>query len=168
MAMANGQCEDLIAEAEKQGVKFGVAYYRRFFPKLREVKRIIREGIIGDVIQARILYHSWYNPEKDDPKSWRIVKSKAGGGPLWDMGCHKIDMLLDILGMPKSVSGIMNTLTHNYEVEDSCSVIMEMENGAHCLAKANHHLKRSGLLLQNWKHGKYPIFHLSLLSALVV
>lgn len=141
MAMNNEECETLITEAEKQGVKLGVAYYRRFFPKMAEIKRLISENMIGDVINARIVFHSWYNPGKDDPKYWRVIKSKGGGGPLWDMGSHKIDMLIELLGMPKSVSALMSTQTHDYEVEDSCSVLLELENGAHCLASFNWNSK---------------------------
>ncbi|NSW89123.1 MAG: Gfo/Idh/MocA family oxidoreductase [Firmicutes bacterium] len=141
MALKNSECEELIKEAEKQNVKLGVAYFRRFFPKLEEVKRIINEGIIGDIIQIRILYHTWYNPDKNDPKAWRVEKAKAGGGPLWDMGSHKFDMMIDLVGMPKFVCSIMTTQTHSYEVEDSCSVIMEMENRAHCLASFNWNSK---------------------------
>jgi predicted dehydrogenase len=134
MAMDEEECEALICEAEKQKVKLGVAYYRRFFPKMAEIKRLISEGVIGDVIAARIVFHSWYNPAKDDPKYWRVVKKKGGGGPLWDMGCHKLDMLVELLGMPRSVSALMSTQTHDYEVEDSCSLLMELQNGAHCSA----------------------------------
>lgn len=141
MAMNYEECEALVSEAEKQGVRLGVAYYRRFFPKMAEIKRLISEGIIGDVIGARIVFHSWYNPAKDDPKYWRVIKSKGGGGPLWDMGSHKLDMLVDLLGMPKSVSALMSTQTHDYEVEDSCSTLLELENGAHCLASFNWNSK---------------------------
>lgn len=141
MAMNNEECENLISEAEKQGVRLGVAYYRRFFPKMAEIKRLISENIIGDVIGARIVFHSWYNPGKEDPKYWRVIKSKGGGGPLWDMGSHKIDMLIELLDMPKSVSALMSTQTHDYEAEDSCSVLLELENGAHCLASFNWNSK---------------------------
>lgn len=141
MALTIEQCEKLVTEAKNRNVKLGVAYFRRFFPKLKEVKRIIKEGIIGNVIQIRIIYHTWYNPETNDPKSWRVKKAKAGGGPLWDMGSHKLDMLVDLIGMPKTLSAIMTTQTHSYEVEDSCSIIMEMENGAHCLASFNWNSK---------------------------
>ena len=137
MALTNQECEVLIKEAEKQNATLGVAYFRRFFPKLKEVKRIINEGIIGDIIQIRILYHTWYNPDRSDPKAWRVEKAKAGGGPLWDMGSHKFDLMVDLVGMPESVCSIATTQTHCYEVEDSCSVIMEMENKAHCLASFN-------------------------------
>ena len=141
MAMKNEECEMLISEAEKQGVKLGVAYYRRFFPKMAEIRRLISEGVIGDLIGARIVFQSWYNPAKDDPKYWRVVKSKGGGGPLWDMGSHKLDMLIDLLGMPKSVSALMSTQTHDYEVEDSCSALLELENGGQCIASFNWNSK---------------------------
>ena len=137
MAMTNAQCEGLIRAAQESDVKLGIAYYRRFFPKLNEVKRLIKERIIGDVIQVSILYHSW----RSETASWRISKAQAGGGPLWDMGCHKFDLLIDLVGMPKSVFAYMSTLTHEYEVEDSCSSVLELENGAHCLASFNWNSK---------------------------
>lgn len=137
MAMTNEQCHALVTEAAKGNVKLGIAYYRRFFPKMAEVKKLIREGVIGEIIQVRILYHSW----RGETDSWRVKKSQSGGGPLWDMGCHKIDMLIDLVGMPVSASALMSTLTHSYEVEDSCSMIMELENGAHCLASFNWNSK---------------------------
>ena len=141
MAITNLQCEELIAEAKKHNVNLGIAYYRRFFPKMREIKRVINERIIGDIIQIRINYNSWYNPVESGKKAWRIDKVKAGGGPLWDIGCHKLDMLIDLIGMPKSVLAKMDILTHKYEVEDSCSAIIEMENGAPCLASFNWNSK---------------------------
>jgi len=137
MAMTNEQCETMIKTAEDNSVQLGVAYFRRFFPKLSEVKRVISEGVIGEVIQIRILYHSWYNPPAQTSLNWRLVKKLSGGGPLWDMGCHKFDLLTDLIGRPVSVFGKMDTLTHEYEVEDSCSALLEMENGAHCLASFN-------------------------------
>lgn len=141
MAMANKECEELIAEARKNNVKLGVSYYRRFFPKLQDVKRIIHEGVIGDIVHTRIIFHNWYNPDKEDPKYWRVIKSKSGGGPLWDIGCHKFDMMLELVGMPKTVYAVMDTMTHSYEVEDSCSALFEMENGSHCLSSFNWNSK---------------------------
>ena len=132
MAMKNAECEAMIAAAHRNGVKLGVSYYRRFFPKLIEAKRLINEGAIGDVVGARIYFHSWYNPAPDDPKYWRVIKMKGGGGPLWDIGCHKIDQMMDLLGDVKSVCAYMRTLTHDYEVEDSCSAILEFTSGVCC------------------------------------
>jgi len=65
----------------------------------------------------------------------------AGGGPLWDMGCHKFDMLVDLFDLPESVFGITDTLTHSYEVEDSCSVLLKLKNGAHCISSFNWNSK---------------------------
>ena len=37
--------------------------------------------------------------------------------------------------------GMMDTLTHDYEVEDSCSALLKMKKGAHCLASYNWNSK---------------------------
>ena len=130
MAMTVKECKALVNEAEKNRVKLGVAYYRRFFPTVIEARRLISEGVIGDVVFADIQFHSWYDPKKEDPKYWRVVRSKGGGGPLWDMGAHKLDLLIWMLGMPVGVSGTLKTLVHSYETEDSCTAALELESGA--------------------------------------
>lgn len=141
MALSNDECTTLIDIAKSKNVKFAVAYYRRFFPKMSEIKRLIKDGTIGDIILVRINFNTWYSPEKNDPKYWRVIKKKAGGGPLWDMGAHKFDMMIDLCGMPKQVSCVMDTLTHDYEVEDSFSAVMKLENNAHCVATFNWNSK---------------------------
>lgn len=134
MAMTNAECEALIAEAKQQNVKLGVAYFRRFFPKIALAKQLLEKGAIGAALSARITFHSWYNPAPEDPKYWRVIKSKGGGGPLWDMGCHKLDLLQALLGDVKSVQALLETRTHGYEVEDTCAALLEMECGAYCQA----------------------------------
>ena len=134
MAKNDDECRILVETAERNGLKLGVAYFRRFFPTYAEVKNILAQGVIGDVIRADIMFNSWYDPKPEDPKYWRVIKDKGYGGPLWDMGCHKLDLLVYLFGMPKSVSAFMSTKTHNYEVEDSCSALMEFDDSMCCSA----------------------------------
>ncbi len=141
MAMTDEQCQQLIAQAECNNVKLGVSYFRRFFPKISEIKRLIESGEIGQVVQVRISFHSQYNPAPDDPKRWRVEKKKSGGGPLWDIGCHKLDLLVELFGVPTSVFAFMDTQTFDYDVEDSCSMLLKLQNGAHCIATFNWNSK---------------------------
>ena len=62
-----------------------------------------------------------------------------------DMGTHMIDVLVGLLGMPKSIYAEVETLTHRYKVEDSSSIIMKLENGAHVVATFNWNSK-------TWSH----------------
>lgn len=124
------QCTELERLAGTMGLLAGVAYYRRFFPTYEEAARILEAGILGDVVAIRVMYHSWYDPQ-GKPGSWRVTKERAGGGVLWDVGCHRIDLIVGLLGQPRSVLGHVATVTHAYDVEDSCAAILEFESGAH-------------------------------------
>ena len=58
-----------------------------------------------------------------------------------DMGVHAIDLIQYITGgKAKKVAGLIGTQTFNYEVEDSASVIFELDNGAYCYVDANFNI----------------------------
>ena len=52
MAMDTASCDRMIAAAQANGVKLGVAYYRRFYPVLVRVKELIESGELGAPLLA--------------------------------------------------------------------------------------------------------------------
>ncbi|MBM3892747.1 MAG: Gfo/Idh/MocA family oxidoreductase, partial [Verrucomicrobia bacterium] len=137
MAMNAAECERMVAAAKANGVKLGVAYYRRFYPKLNRAKELLAEGRIGAVTLVRIAHGGWYAPTEDDPKSWRVHKERSGGGPMLDVGSHRLDILVYLFDQPVSVMGRAETLTQGYDVEDSASLLMKLKCGAHASAHFN-------------------------------
>ena len=83
---------------------------------------------------VRTCYWSWFGPEHDDPKRWRVDPFRSGGGPLADMGSHMLDILIALFGMPRSVLAYCDTLAHDYPVEDTAAVIMTLQNGGQVTA----------------------------------
>ena len=60
---------------------------------------------------------------------------------MMDMGVHCIDLLQYILGTKaKEVAAFHDTLTFHYEVEDSSTVLIRMENGAQCVVQSNFNI----------------------------
>ena len=139
------QAVELIESAERSPNKCGVAYFRRFAPKYAMAEEMLRNGEFGQVVLIRMTYFSWFNPTKDDPKYWRVVPEKSGGGPLSDMGTHMFDVLIGLFGLPEKVYARVATLTHNYNVEDSAAAIMTMPGGAQVIASFNWNSK-------TWSH----------------
>lgn len=131
MAANAAECERMIAAARSAGVTLGVAYYRRAYPKMQKVRQLIAEGVLGVPTWVNIVIHSWFNPAADDPKHWRVEKSRSGGaGALADVGVHRFDLLDYWLGESKVVHRSLQRLVHSYEVEDGASVQLELANGA--------------------------------------
>ena len=127
-----GDAQKLTEVSKKHNhLKAGCAYYRRFYPAYNQAREMIASGEFGDINLVRMHYFSWTDLSKDN---WRVIKAKSGGGPLSDMGSHMMDVMIGLLGMPSTVYAKVQMKTHDYEVEDSATIIMKMPNNADVIA----------------------------------
>ncbi len=122
----------------QNGVKFGVGCMMRFHTYHQEMKRIISAGEIGEIVSAHAQFTCWY---PDIENAWRQKKELGGGGAMLDMGIHCIDLIRYISGLEaREVVGMNANILFDYEVEESGSVIMRMDNGALCCVEANFNI----------------------------
>jgi predicted dehydrogenase len=128
MALDPQSCRRMIAACRKNNVRLSIAYYRHFYPVLARVKEIIASGMIGKVVMAEIRAFENYRPEADDPKYWIARKGQGGGGPLMDFGCHRIEVLLNILGSVSRAWGSNGRLVTDWEVEDTSVALFEFQS----------------------------------------
>src|SRR6185369_14041146 len=96
MAMNTAECDRMIAACRTNGVQLGIAYYRHFYPVVLRVKEIIASGEIGKLVLAQVNAFQRFNPQPGDDRHWLVEKAKAGGGPMMDFGCHRIEILLNL------------------------------------------------------------------------
>lgn len=145
LALNAQNCDKVIAAAEKSGKTAGCSYYRRCFNRYNFTRQVIENGEFGNIINIRMTMFSWFNPTEDDPKYWRVIRNKSGGGPLSDMGTHMFDVLIGLLGTPEKVYAKCANLTTDWDVEDSAVIIMTMPNSAQVTASFNWNSK-------TWRH----------------
>ena len=138
MAVSYDQAVEMQRVCEETGRTLGVAYYRRMYPKIERARELIAAGAIGRPIFAEASSHDWFYPT-DGFRSWLIDPVKAGGGPLYDIACHRIDLMNYFLGEPVRVTGHLSTLIHPIPVEDNASVLIEYDSGARALVDARWH-----------------------------
>jgi 1,5-anhydro-D-fructose reductase (1,5-anhydro-D-mannitol-forming) len=128
MAMHYAEAERMVAEGVASGRVFGVAYYRRLYPKLQRAKQLIAAGAIGQPVLAEGNCHGWLESEE---RAWLRDPAMAGGGPLFDIASHRIDVMNFLFGRAESVTGIMSNSLHKLAVEDSATVLMRFAGGVH-------------------------------------
>lgn len=145
LGLSGEQCMRAMSAAEKSGKIAACAYFRRLFPRYIYAKEMIENGEFGRIMSARMTYFSWFSPSPEDPKYWRVVRSKSGGGPLSDMGTHMFDVLIGLLGMPASVYAKCDNLLNDWDVEDSAALVMTLADGAQITASFNWNSK-------TWRH----------------
>ena len=134
MALTYPDASRMVEKAEQTGMKLGVAYFRRMLPKYGYLKEMLDNDEFGKIVLVRMAYFSWYDPDPDDPKHWRVIKKKSGGGVISDMGTHMFDLMIGLFGLPLSVIARVETNIHAYDVEDSAVALMKLKNGAQVTA----------------------------------
>ena len=134
LALSYPDARALVDVARHAKGKCAVAYFRRFSPRYTMAREMLQREEFGQVVLIRMTYFSWFNPQKDDPKYWRVVPEKSGGGPLSDMGTHMFDAMIGLLGLPETVFANVATITHSYKAEDSSVAIMNYKRGTQVIA----------------------------------
>ena len=84
---------DKIAEAcFKAGAKLAIAHRNRYHPAMPVLKKLLKEGIVGDVLEMR-------GRGKED--------RRGGGEDLWVLGTHILDLYNYLAGKPLTCSAEM-------------------------------------------------------------
>jgi 1,5-anhydro-D-fructose reductase (1,5-anhydro-D-mannitol-forming) len=142
MAMNEAEARSMVQVAEESGRTFGVAYYRRMYPKVQRAKELLTAGAIGQPVVAELTCHAWFD-ENESHRSWLIDPAKAGGGPLYDVASHRIDVLNYLFGQPNRVTGQLSNAVHHYAVEDNATVLIEYAAGIRGIVDVRWHSKVS-------------------------
>jgi predicted dehydrogenase len=101
MALDGAACDQMVAEAEKQGLVLMVAQVLRFAPAYQALDGYMRDGSLGSIRSAlfrrRCAVPGW--------GPWEFDAAKSGGG-VFDLLIHDVDICAHLFGMPESVSAI--------------------------------------------------------------
>jgi 1,5-anhydro-D-fructose reductase (1,5-anhydro-D-mannitol-forming) len=145
MAMNEAEARSMLQAAEQNQRKFAIAYYRRAYPKVQRAKQLLAAGAIGKPVFAELTCHAWFDGKEydgaDRERYWLIDPSKAGGGPLFDIASHRIDVLNYLFGRPERVSAHLSNAVHRYAVEDNATVMIDYENGVRGIVDVRWHSK---------------------------
>ncbi len=138
MARNEAEARSMLRTASETGKTLGVAYYRRSYPKLQRAQALLDAGAIGTPVFAELTGHAWFDG-RESSRAWLVDPVKAGGGPLFDIGSHRIDLLNFLFGQPQRVSGHLSNAVHHYAVEDNATVTIDYEDGVRGVVDVRWH-----------------------------
>ncbi len=99
LAISSAEARDLVEVARKQNIPNCLNHNLRFYPMVQQMRRMIENGDIGEVLVAQGTYsQDWLLFDTD--WNWRIVAKE--NGPLrvmGDIGSHWMDMVQHITGL---------------------------------------------------------------------
>lgn len=139
MATSAREGRAMIEAAKKAKKRLMINFSYRFTGAAVALKAQVDSGVLGEVYFARTIWHR----RRGLPGfgGWFGQKDLAGGGALIDLGVHRLDLALWLMGYPKPVYVLGSTYNHiaadlarksgmKYDVEDMAVGMVKFENGA--------------------------------------
>ena len=138
--------EQIAAAAENSEGILMYGFNQRFNPWAQYVKARVEEGQLGQIYHVQTQWQRRYWTTAHG--TWMVDRKIAGGGPLLDIGIHRLDQALWLMDFPavRSVSGVTyghlgkatsEQLSKPYDVEDFSAALIRLESGASLLLQAS-------------------------------
>jgi predicted dehydrogenase len=146
MAMSVAEAEQMQAAADQAKRTLMINFSFRFSPMSFALKQQVDAGVIGNVYFGRTVWHR----RRGMPGfgGWFGTKALAGGGPLIDLGVHRLDLALWLMGHPEPISVCGSTYNviakreaerqqKHFDVEDLAAGLVKFANGATLIVEAS-------------------------------
>jgi predicted dehydrogenase len=97
--MNAGEAQELVAVARAEGLFLMEAMWTRFLPHIADIRRLIAEGVLGDIVTITADHGQWF---AQDPE-FRLFAPELGGGALLDLGVYPVSFASMVLGTPDRI-----------------------------------------------------------------
>lgn len=127
---------------QKKNLVNQVGYVNRFNDVFKSLKTMLEEGLIGETIRFKSEMFSRTITKPDKGSGWRGTHD-SGGGAVFEMASHAIDLVNFLVGKPDKVIGSSLNKIFSQNVEDAVSSTFLYKGGA------------SGTIYINWSDESY-------------
>ncbi len=157
MALNAAEGRAMLAAAQRAGKRLMINFSYRFSAASRGLKAQVDAGVFGDFYFGRSVWHR----RRGLPGfgGWFGTRALAGGGPLIDLGVHRLDLALWLMGYPKPTwvlgsthDAIARPLAAQsgkaFDVEDLAAALIRFDNGATLVLEASWagHIREAELM----------------------
>jgi predicted dehydrogenase len=124
--------DELVAKVRQSGVKFMISLPSRTRSETLFMRKALDDGLLGNVtfMRARIAHSAALDRWFSGGSAWFGDAEMAGGGSLFDLGCHTVDVMRWFLGEPESVSAMTTNFAKAYDIDDQCVALIRFKSGA--------------------------------------
>jgi predicted dehydrogenase len=153
LALARADAERSVAACRQAGVVLGIGHERRYEPAIVEVRRLLREGVLGTVMHAE----ANFNHDKlanVPPGDWRTSPKDAPAAGMTAMGIHLSDLFVELLGPAREAFALTASRVAYPDTGDVISALLRFESGAtgylNAILVTPHYLRLTVFGSQAW------------------
>jgi len=138
--------DEIVRLVRDSGVKFMISLPSRTRSEILFMKQVLDKGLLGKItmMRARIAHMAALDKWFSGGSAWFADEELAGGGALFDLGCHTTDVMRWFMGPPRSFIAKVQNFSQAYPIDDNSAAVIEFANGA------------LGLLDTSWVHRAGP------------
>ena len=134
LTITTPEAAEIVRLVNESGIKFMICLPSRTSPQTLFMKEVLDKGWLGRItlMRARVAHSAaldvWFTAEKHN--DWFVDAELAGGGALFDLGCHTVDVMRWFMGEPKSLISKIQNFSGTYDIDDNSAIVVEFQNGA--------------------------------------
>jgi 1,5-anhydro-D-fructose reductase (1,5-anhydro-D-mannitol-forming) len=123
MATTLDAARGMVDACAAAGVLYATACNQRFHPAHAKLRELVAEGMLGTITQARIRY-ACETPPWWGPGDWHFDAARAGGGAVFDLAPHGLDLIGVLLGRELvEVTALRQRAVLDHAVEDGGALV---------------------------------------------
>ena len=132
LTITSEDAERVTEAVQASDIRFMISLPRRTWPETLFLKQVLDAGWLGNItmMRARIAHSAALDHWFQGGTLWFGDEEQAGGGALFDLGCHIVDMMRWFLGEPASVVAKIQNFSGSYDIDDQTLALVEFRNGA--------------------------------------
>lgn len=120
----DAEFDRLIDLVKEKNLVFHTGYMYRYNPEILKAKEYIKTGKLGEIYAVEAQMNCYHQPIK---RSWL---GNYPGGMLYFLGCHLIDLIYDICGMPEEIIPLGASVgTDGVTAQDFGMAVFKYKNG---------------------------------------
>jgi predicted dehydrogenase len=128
LALTLAEAEKAVAACRAAGVPFALGNNKRCFASMRELKTIVTDGTIGDVLHVEGHFSNEHSTRVTG--GWRDDPRESPGGGLTGAGLHLIDALVNLAGPIAAVGARLFSRKAPPDPRDVAAAFVEFKSGA--------------------------------------
>ena len=128
LALTRAPAERAIAACVKAGVPFALGNNKRCFASMRELKRVVVEGVIGEVMHVEGHFSNEHSTRVMG--GWRDDLRESPGGGMTGAGLHVIDALVNLAGPVAEVDARLFSAKAPPDPRDVAAALVQFKSGA--------------------------------------
>lgn len=128
LALTLAEAERAVAACRAAGVTFALGNNKRCFASMRELKRVVADGAIGEVLHIEGHFSNEHSTRVTG--GWRDDPAESPGGGLTGAGLHLIDALVHLGGPIAAVGARLFVQKPPPDPRDVAAAFVQFKSGA--------------------------------------